>query len=360
MGDSATIEKDQRELAAQKAAFAQYPDGGTLQIGDLLRFWMEDGRIKFQTTQRDLPGGQPMVRVKVEGLSDPLAATAQWRLQNTDRLGNTLKKGVVITNQDGNLRLIRYDFDQDKPGQTWRIQFDRTGEFISIYTSGIGFHVFLSQGPAKVQLLINPGGKPSAVVNATSMLELLQEHPVEIRQYLSPILLRLTGRDFMQPGPGDVYGVFTEIPASASVAKAVADLLGQMDADAPDRRETASAELGKLGAPGVLAVLRLDRSKLSQEQKTRCEQFVRTAKTRDFDDPADALRDVNFLLDAMNNPDILVRQAARKALEKLCGHPLDIDVSPPVDTVSRLAALDKLRNEYAARKPATSPATRPQ
>ena len=355
-------------LNREKQNYDALPDAGTFQIGDLLQVTIEDGKMKVQFTQKDSPEGGPQFRAKVQGLSDPLAATAQWKITRLPgALGNTTIKGPAGIASSGapagkGLLVTRYDFDQDKPGQIWQSTMTSRGDFVSIIWRGIGLQVILSQSTGlattkTTHLTISWGQeKPSLVCSADSMVEILQQHPVEVCQYLSPLLLRLTGRDLLAPGPADIYSAFAEIPADASVAKAVADLLVQMGADAFDKRETASAELAKLGTPGILAVLRLDRSKLSQEQKTRCDQFLRTGKTLDFGAPAEALHNVYFLLDAMNDADIRVREAAKTGLEKLQGHGVDIDVSAQADAAVRRAALDKLCADQAAKEAATQPA----
>ena len=353
--DGPGVKADKASLEHLLAEYPSFVDGGTFRIGDLIRCTMENGRMKVQAIQTPLPGDPAMCRAKVTGLHDPLAASARWLLQDCAMMGGgpaRFKPG------QRNLLVIRYDFDQDKPGQIWFIQFSKIQESISIYATGIGVHVSFSQSPTEVQLVYNTG-KPATVINAATLQELVQKHPAEVRHYLSTAWLRITGRDLLDPGPADVYGVFTEIPADPNVAKAVADLLVRMDCDAFDKREAASGELAKLGTPGILAVLRLDRSKLSQEQKTRCDRFVAAGKTREFDEAADALHDVNFLADAMNDSDIRVRQAAKKAFETCVGHAIGIDVSAQSDAAGRHAALEKLRSDYDAKDAAKSPATRP-
>ena len=356
-------ENDQHGLARDRQTYGDIPgDAGTLQIGDLLRFWMENGRLKGEIGKVEVPDRQPRIRFKVQGLADPAAATAQWMALDTSFLHPVRQPGV--TDKNKNLIIVRYNFDQFQPGQVWKIQLRKSQDDININMDGIGNHVSFSQNSRGTTLNITPGGgKPPIAITGASLAEILQQHPAEVHQYLVPVLLRLAGSDPLVAGPTDFYSVFTDISADPAVAKALADLLVQFDSDSPDKRETASAELAKLGAPGILAVLRLDRSKLSQEQKTRCEPLLRTGRARHFDDPAAALRDVYFLLDAMNFSDVRVREAAKTALEKLQGHAVDVDVSPQADAANRLAALDKLRADYTATiippSPATQPATRP-
>ena len=345
-------------LEEQKKAYGALTDAGTFPIGDLLHCWFEDGQLKARITPKDLPGNGTRVRAKIPGLVDPLAASAQWTLQSFAFGGPPPNR---VRTPGNSMLLTRYDFSQDKPGQLWQMEFRVEADEIMINASGIADIVSFHENPKEARLTtITPRGPtPVLTIAAPTLRELMRQHPLQVRQFLPMILLRMTGHDLLEPGPADVYSVFTDISADPATAKAVADLLGQMNSDSPDKRDTASAELGKLGTPGILAVLRLDRSKLSQEQKTRCDQFVAAGRMRDFDDPADALRDASFLLEAMNNADVRVREAARKAMEKLRGHPLDIDVSQQSDVPARLAALEKIRSDYQAMQAPKSPATQP-
>ena len=362
-------EVDRGNLNMQKQVYNNFVDAGTFQIDELLQCTVENGRMKANVTNKELPVEGFQFRAKVQGLTDPLAATAQWKLvrppQSRMAGGMTTIQGVNTPGASGasgnrNITICRNDFDQDKAGQIWQIEFFSTPETIQITGTGIGIRVTFRQTAQAADLNVMMDWKPNPI-SAASLADLLQQHPVELRKYLSPLLLRLTGRDVLAAGPADVYGAFTEIPADPNVTKSVGEVLVRMDSDDFAKRETASAELAKLGTPGVLAVLRLDRSKLSQEQKTRCDKFVATGKTLDLDDPADGLHNVYLLLDAMNYSDVRVREAAKKAWGKLQGHAVDIDVSPQADAAVRLAALEKLRADSAADKETPKPpATQPQ
>ena len=58
------------------------------------------------------------------------------------------------------------------------------------------------------------------------------------------------------------------VPVDPDLAKRVDDLVKQLDAELLTQRESASAELRKLGRPGALALLKVSRQGLSQEQNT--------------------------------------------------------------------------------------------
>ena len=346
-------------LQRRMQSFKNLTDEGTFQIHDLLSCTidLESGRVNAQITRLVFPIKPAMVRAKVLGLSDPLADNAVWMLQNAAVVsvapGQTVPAPKFDPAHPPVLTLARNDPDQFKSGQVWQTGCSTAHGDVSFHAVGKGINIGFVQHPASptaTEFNFMVGDKPVVIFTARSLLDLLAQHPAEVRQYLAPMLAHLVGRDVLELGPGDVYSVFPGAPADPAVAKPVADLLAPMNSDSPEKRETASAELAKLGTPGILAVLRLDRSKLSQEQKTRCDQFLRSGKTRDFDDPALAGQNVYFLLDAMNYPDAQIRLAAKKALETRQGHPLDVDVSASSDAAVRLPALDKLRSDYAAKE----------
>ena len=120
------------------------------------------------------------------------------------------------------------------------------------------------------------------------------------------------------------------------------DLLPQLDADAFEKREAASAELAKLGRGGVLALLRMDLKPLSEEQKARCQGFLnsfRQGGNDDLEQSGGGIR--NFLLDAMEDDDAAVRTAAKNQLQKVLGHGVNVDVLAAQD--ERAKAMDALR-----------------
>jgi antitoxin component of RelBE/YafQ-DinJ toxin-antitoxin module len=228
------------------------------------------------------------------------------------------------------------------------------GQSVSYRQQGNAVHLTIVQ-----QLAVN--GAMPLQLSAPTLPELQAAYPQEVRHYLSPIFVRLFGRDLVQPGAGDVYSVFSEIPPAPQAQAAVQALLGPLDADAFEQRQAASDELGKLGVPGVLAVLRLDRSKLTQEQKSRCDAFVQTQRHRSIDDPQEARRDPNFLIDALNDDDPAVRAAAKSALEAVVGHAIPFDVSQDAATrQTAIAALEEQVQKELAKTPATLPAAQPQ
>ena len=183
--------------------------------------------------------------------------------------------------------LTRFDWDQKAEGQVWSVQLVGHDQiFLQIHATGNGINIVYNQNQqGSVSLIVSGNGqgqvRPIFNGRAPTLLMLKQVHPDEVRQYLQPLLRRLTGKDLLRPGPVEVYSVFSDISADAKAVQAVRDLLPQLDADSADKREAASAELLKLGRAGVLAVLRLDLTQLSQEQKARCQALLKSFRLSD-------------------------------------------------------------------------------
>jgi hypothetical protein len=111
-----------------------------------------------------------------------------------------------------------------------------------------------------------------------------------------------------------------------------------------------------MGRAGVAALLRIDRTILSPEQNNRLDLFLK-AVGEPFGgpnassgiggiggavgpSPAELARDVDFLMDCLDDDDANVRAAAKAALEAVLRHPVDFD--PTLTGDARAAAVDKV------------------
>jgi hypothetical protein len=349
-------------------------------VDELLHAVMEKENIKVNTQALRALNGSG--RIKVE--AGPDAAKATWSVNvpkaagagggNVPGGGNGPAIGPAGGAAAGGgaavqiaavpwmmpLSLTRYDWDQKGDGQFWSVQLSGQNDaLVQIVAMGNGIRLVYNQTPqGSVFLWVNStaGGQFRQIFHgrAASLLALKQAHPDEVRQYLQPLLRRLTGKDLLRPGPVEVYSVFTDVPADAKAAQAVKDLLPQLEADSVDKREAASADLLKLGRAGVLAVLRLDWASLSQEQKARCQAFVKSFRQGDAEVAVEALRqDPEFLLEAMQDDDLAVRTAAKSQFEKLLGHAVNYDVSATPE--ARSTAMDTMRKDLEKEIAAKSP-----
>jgi hypothetical protein len=351
--EKADYEKQRKSIAGMK-------DLGHFKINDLLNATLENGILKVDPIViYNTVHGEG--RIEVDNPRDPTAAKLTWRI------------GVQVFPGDINgpqnfLNLSCYDWDQEVSGQICAVSINDSPNLLLVSAMGHGISITYEQtGPAAarfVALTIRAGdgkNRTEQGLLAPTLLQLEAEHPQEVRKYLTPLLTRLTGKKLLEPGPSDLYSVFHDIPADPKTTQAVTALLPRLDADAEADRDAASADLAKLGAPGILAVLRLDRSTLTQQQKSRCDAFVQSERHQTIDDPDEALHDVTFLLEAADADDPAVRIAAKKDLEALVGHPLDFD--PSLEGEARFAAVDKMdkaiRHEMEAKESPAEPAPGP-
>src|SRR5205823_8639994 len=88
---------------------------------------------------------------------------------------------------------------------------------------------------------------------------LLAKHPLEVRRYISPLLDAIAGRRVLKPGEADVYRAFDWIQPDSDTTAQVRSIIAELAAPDGARREAASGKLELLGAPAVLAILRMDR-----------------------------------------------------------------------------------------------------
>jgi hypothetical protein len=125
-------------------------------------------------------------------------------------------------------------------------------------------------------------------------------------------------------------------------------ILAQLDAENFADRETASRDLEKLGQPAALALMKMDRNSLSDEQRGRVDAFLAQFKTVPPEEAEQYRHDRDFLLDCLFADDLAIRTRALEQLRKVTGKPIDFDVTL-TDSQKRLAAIGKLRAELDAR-----------
>lgn len=297
-----------------------------------------------------------MVRVAVEG-SD---ATWTYMRPRPPVFGGP----VGLINPAHMTYINRFDLDA-KDEEAWTSRLAVSPQALTLSSQSIFDAASLSQSGGTVTLIVNEftqWGQPPLnllTARAASLPQLRAEHPAEFRQYALPLIEKFTAESFLIPGAADVYAVFTEVPADVKVTDQIEALLPDLDSDNPADRAAASARLTELGAPGVLAAMRLDPSGLSEEQKNRLRRFVATYSRRSIPDPLVARRDAGFLADSLEFEDPAVRAAARGDIEKRLGHPIPFDPAQTGEPAAR--AVDEIRKQLLPPPPppSTAPATLP-
>ena len=193
-------------------------------------------------------------------------------------------------------------------------------------------------------------GRPLHDFTAADPLELWNDHQREMRIYLLPLLARLSKANPLRPRAGDVYRAFPTIPADPAAVARVQALLPDLEAPSPQDREAASKRIAALGDPGVLALLRTDRSALAPEQGARVDALIAANST--LREPASWVRDIYFLTDCLAYADDpAVRVAALNAVRVVAGDEVLFD--PSADESLRESAALEIRRllEVAAKLP---------
>jgi hypothetical protein len=300
--------------------------------------------------------GTEQVRLKVEG------SNATWVVS---RRTTPVVVGANLPDPSPTLMLQRYDPDARADDEVWSIYLSANNNALSLSGQSIAGRVMYSQNarnPNPVTMTVMewaPGPRMANVftAQAATFQQLRAEHPAEFRQYLLPVLGKVSDLGWMLPDAADVYRAFPDIPADPAATQKVLALLPELDARAFATRDAASRRLAATGRPGVLAVLRLDPAPLTDEQRGRLGQFVAGYRHRDDLDPAAARKDPSFLADALEYPDPVVRAVARRALEAVLGKPIAFDVNLSGDELT--AAVDAIRKQIAERAAAATQPAKP-
>ncbi len=301
---------------------------------------------------------------------DPTVTTAPLRLNVTDRDGSWMlvraSTGAAADPARDNISLTRYDFDPGHDSAPYAINMNMSrARFLQInaaygpraplqslnfsqFANGVRLMIFESQ---------NGRVKAGRNITAPTLQQLKKNAPDDVRRYLAPVLRQLTGEDFFRPGAAEVYQVFDDIPADPRVEQKIDELLPALDDPGFVEREAASKKLMGLGVPGLIAVLRLNRVDLSPEQQSRLDAII-VSYSRETVDPVSAREDVDFLLDCLSYPDLVVRQHAVDALSEATGQRVDIDPSLPDEKVMG-AAEDFRKSLHKDEVPTTAPAADP-
>jgi hypothetical protein len=316
-----------------------------------------DGRLVADITP--LPAdAHPQLRVKVRDLEG-----VPFELQ---------ARGSIVARGNGKPAtpvpaLIWYDFDALETSEDglWLARLNATSEYISVSGQSLTGRVTLVQNAGRLTFMFRRHNNAQNIrAQGQSLRELRERYPKEFEEQIVPLLSKFSNLPFLRPGPADVYAVFDELPADGAVTAQVLALLPQLAADAFPHRDEASRALAALGPAGVLAVLRLDEARagpLTHEQRSRLAALVNAARRippQRFD-PAAARAEPRFLADCLEDPDLAVRTAAKRELERVLARPVEYDVTLP--PAARRTAADAIRKSLPKPMlPATRAAPQPE
>lgn len=208
-----------------------------------------------------------------------------------------------------------------------------------------------------IQRMIGEDETGKANFPASDFSTLIRQHTEPTDEYLRPIFQALGGQEqLFDVEPALAAEVFADrMRPDAELQKTVAALVAKLDADRPQDRNAAQAELEKLGEGAVVALRSMDTSKLSLEQQTRIRTILAPQAHAAGVDPAKLRANVHFLLDALNCRDAGARHAALEELRAQTHQAIGLDVDGPEDV--RREKVRELRRTLTT--PTSAPATMP-
>lgn len=202
------------------------------------------------------------------------------------------------------------------------------------------------QGDATEQKKIN--------LAANSFTELRADHPQEVDQYIRPIARDLQQERALFSVPDNLAWQVLggKLQADQSILDQIQPLVKKLDADDFPTRSEASEQLKKMGAPVVLALRKLDQTKLSIQQKSEIAAILNEASPLPGKSARSLIDDRQFLIDVLYTDDKALRNAAIRRLATLVGRQIEVDL----DATSRENTVAQLRTELV---PTTQPAIAP-
>ncbi|MGA2501389.1 MAG: hypothetical protein ABSH20_26920, partial [Tepidisphaeraceae bacterium] len=158
------------------------------------------------------------------------------------------------------------------------------------------------------------------------------------------------------PDPLLAWQVFAaRLKTDPAVMQKIRDILPALDDDDSYKRADAVAEIRKLGIPGGIAIVNMDRASLSVQQSVLLDSALAPLRSLRAENPAECRSDPVWLLDCLYCEDRMIRQAAFDCLGEVLKHEIPLDIEAP--PARRFAAVDSLRAKLF---PTTRPTTRPE
>ena len=288
--------------------------------------YIESGRLAMERLQKSVTQNPPK---KIEKLSDVFSMTyvgdwldvtlnfpeefgASFQFQVGDDPafwgGSSYKyKNINPELSRTQHTFSRYNFDSNEEGHIYQVSVITSEKSLSLSGQGIAFRVSLieSMGVARLSVYGLRDGKYMSLCSRTAanFRQLEQQYPNETRQYLSPMLFELSGKYYFAPGATDVYSAFPELKPSADIVDQIKKILPRLDDDEFEVRDAAGTEIADFGAKGAHAILHLDRSTLSDEQKDRIEVILARQQRLFVADSHKLRQDASFLVDCLTYED---------------------------------------------------------
>lgn len=199
-----------------------------------------------------------------------------------------------------------------------------------------------------IQTTVGEQEMEKATFPAADFPTLIRQYLEPTDQYLRPVFEMLGAQETLfSVSPALAAEVFADrMTPDAAFIRTVTDLVAMLDADRPQDRATAQAELEKLGQKAGLVLRKLDRSRLSLEQQTRIATILAPISHVSPIDAARLRDNTQFLLDALNCSEPSARQAALDELTRRTGRAIVFD--PGASEPVRREKIRELRRLFTA------------
>lgn len=345
---------------------------------DVCQLSVVDGRLSLRSdlTLEMIRGLEPDMRLAdMPGDTTVVVRSRRFAVQNVRATGDEVVS-IGIESGRGELRV-----------EMSATTADGRGRGVVFTQSNTDFGRRLGRGGDTRLATFGHAGATAVVADANDLAGLRRDAPHAVNRHLRPLLRRFgpdpfqvdpaAARQVLLGGDGegggrDGGGETTTRPAAAdraategrraggpgdgAVTDTVRRLVAELDAPAYARRSAAADRLARLGPPGLAAVGRLDRSRLSPQQNLALDLLLAASRPLSDDEARRLRADPHFLLDCLYAPDDDIRSAAADRLGRLTragaerfAEPLALHPTADADKLGE--AIERLRDELAPPTP---------
>lgn len=333
-----------------QAELSRLPSLGTLPMSEVLQLKVENGDLAIQSQLK--PSKAPS-QVQIKGMSGPASvmvrtvgaagwASMQFIHKDTQRPG----MGLVVTTVMSTVGNIQVSQDSEREDQLTQVQLiqdlrlRQSAPELSENTVRLYIHRTNQETGAKLVEL---------QLSASSFDELVRQHPKEVGEFLRPVFRDLQQEATVFAMEDDVAWQVLSPRAKLdpAVEQQVQGLVKQLGAEKAADREAAAEGLRKLGRPGILALMKVERGNLSAEQNAQIDVLLEPYRRLSKSEAEAMLNNVDFLLNTLASEDPALRRLGLGRLEEKLGRKVAIDIDAPL--ADRLKAIAELRGQATSR-----------
>jgi hypothetical protein len=329
----------QQAIADAERHVLRRPLLGTYSMNQIVRLALENDRIMIYSDLRatrgqnrievsDMPG-LCVVRVRREGPNDPSSPLRMLTFQRYNFSDPRVIQSLAEVSAQPGMLTINCAWEGVEGSRS--VQFiqhvpqfqdldNPTAPQVTLYVQGFS-GARPEQESARLRLM------------APDLPSLARLHPREVEAYLLPTLAAVGQQSLLAPDSRVAYQVFADLlPRDADIARQVQQTIPELASSDFARREHASAELRKLGPAGALALMRVDRSGLNLEQRSRIEALLAGYQTLTPEQVQAKRDDLSFLLTCLTLDDMALRRIANDRLAGRIGKAAPVDLDAPQAT----------------------------